>query len=363
MKYLLLATTAVLVFANLPRADAASAPKVVTSDTETQKNVVTTQTTAATTSAVTSQVSNGVGAAVSPALSSGAGFASTAPTEGVAPNGTTSFSSRALSGEAAGEAAGGDAQRFGTWVQISNTWVKNTDAGGTYDGTSTAATVGFDYRISQGVILGMALGADELDVQTTYNDGTFAGNGYSVIPYIGFSFADRWIFTGLMSLTDVKYETTSNNGGTTGSFHAKRFSASGVVEGNYPVGDFTVYPHVGAFYMRESQDGFTDSSGTAIAAADVDLGRASGGATVGYNLGMVEPFVRAFAEYDFVNEDEVALTGGRFSSNDKFGINAGTGLKFTISDNLSGRFEADAGSLLRDNLDTYTVAGSLRFTW
>ena len=64
------------------------------------------------------------------------------------------------------------------------------------------------------------------------------------------------------------------------------------------------------------QDAFTDSAGTAVPDASIDLGRVSFGGTITYLAGTVSPYLRVLGEYDYKKEDAVDLGNGVISSND-----------------------------------------------
>ena len=68
-------------------------------------------------------------------------------------------------------------------------------------------------------------------------------------------------------------------------------------------------------------------------------------------------------EYDYAKEDAVNLGNGNFSSDDKLGINATVGLNMNFGNGVSGNVEATSATLLRDNLDVYTMSGRIRYTW
>ncbi len=333
----------------------AMAQSSVADDQGQANNLVTSQTSSQVSATVVAQVSTGVSAAIAPPS-----VGISAPTT-TGNAGTMLFSSRQMVGEAAG--GHGDAPKAGIWVQAANTWVDGADTGGEFDGTALAGTLGVDYKVSDRVVLGVAFGIEDLDIDTAFNNGTFEGSGYSITPYFGARIGDKWSMSALVGFSDVEYDTTSNNGATTSSFDASRIMGAINVEGNYGKGKVRISPRVGVMYMTEDQDGFTDSAGTVSAGNTIDLGRASAGATIGYNTGRVEPYARGMLEYDFVKEDAVALGNGNFSSDDEFGLNAAVGFNFGLGHGFSGNIEGSSGSIFRENLDTYTLSARLRYKW
>ncbi len=324
-------------------------------DSQELANQVVSQTASAQVASTTvAQVSVGISNAISIPAPSGPG----APVI-TGDAGTQYFNTRAL----AGESAGGSEPRFGAWVQVGNTWVDGSDPGGEFDGSALVGTLGLDYKSSDAMVVGVALGIESMDIDTKFNRGTFKGTGYSITPYIGVNLNENWQLSGLLGYSMVEYDVTAGSTNSSGSFDADRYVANGQVEGTYFFDAVRVSPRVGVLYMREKQDGYTDSRGTAISSSTINLGRLGAGATVGYNIGGVEPYARAVAEYDFVNEDPVNLGNGQFTSDNDYGINGAVGLNLRLSDNVSGNIEGSSGSILRDNLDIYTLSGRLRITW
>lgn len=337
-------------------ASSAYAQSSVSDDQGQSNNLVTTSVTPTVSSTTVAQISTGISNAISlPSPSGGFG----APSVQTGNAGTMLLNTRAIAGE--GEAAGNDTPKMGVWVQMANTWVDGSDPGGEFDGDAQNITAGFDYKASDRAVVGVAVGYEIVDVDTKFNNGTFEGDGVTITPYVGFNLNKTWTLSALVSYGMIEYDTSSNNGGTTGSFDATRLMGSAAVEGNIYRDRLRFSPKVSVMYLSEDQDGYTDSRGTAVSSSTIDLGRAAAGATLGYQFNVVEPYVRAMLEYDLSKEDPVNLGGGRFSSDDEFGLNASLGANFGIANNLTGNIEGNASTIGRENLDVYTISGRLRY--
>lgn len=321
-------------------------------------NLVSGQTTAAASSQVTGLVGNAVSNAISPPPTLAAGNVPTGTSAGDS-DGIVSLNSRNVTGRSAGNESD-----MGVWIQGAYTWVENDDTGGEFDGNVVNVIVGGDYQIQDNLLVGMSVGYEDLDVDTTFNNGTFEGQGIGVTPYLGISISDRWAVQVMGGYTAVEYDTTRNSGAITGSFDADRYFGMVGVSGSYFVSDsIAVSPNVSVMQVREIQDAYTDSSGSAVGESAVDLGRMSAGATVSYVGQMASPYVRVLGEYDYLQEDAVDLGGGNFSSNDDMGLNVSLGANLHITDSLTGTFEGTSGAEFRENLDLYTVSGRLRYEW
>ncbi len=351
-KFLSVLTSAVFVFAF---AQNASAQSSAADSQEIANNLVTQQSAGAASAQVAGLVGTAVSAAIAPPPPPGG----IAPTVSDAGTSTQFFNSRQL-----GVAAGSVPKGLGVWVQAGYTSMDGDDTGGEFDGDVINFLAGVDYKVRPNTVVGVAIGYEDLDIDTSFNNGTFEGQGYGVTPYIGVSLNDRWSIQALIGYTAVEYDTTSNFGAVTSSFDADRLYGSATVAGSFKVTKKVhLAPKASVLYLTEDQDGFTDSAGTVAAGTTIDLGRVSAGGTISYLAGKVTPFIRLLGEYDFVKEDAVALGNGNFSSDDKFGLNATVGLNLDMGNGWSGNVEGTAATLLRENLDVYSVSGRLRYQW
>jgi len=336
----------------------ASAQSTAANDQGTANNLVTQQSASAASAQVAGLVGTAVSNVVAPPPSPGVPSAPGAPTTSQKGSSTMFFNSRQTG------ASAGQNPKAGVWVQGGYTSIEGDDTGGEFDGNVVNFLVGFDYKIRPKMILGVAIGVEDLDLDTQFNNGTFKGRGYGVTPYFGMAITDNWSFQVLGGWTTVDYDTANGNAATTSSFDADRYFGSASVVGNFRLTNKVVAsPKLSILHLTEHQDGTTDSAGNVTTGENIDLGRVSGGATLSYLAGSVVPFVRLMAEYDYTREDAVNLGNGNFSSDDEYGLNATIGLNMDFKNGWSGNVEATSATILRDNLDVYTVSGRLRYQW
>jgi len=274
-------------------------------------------------------------------------------------NKTAYFDSRALSGVS----AGGMKKKAGVWLQGGYTTIDNGDAGGEFDGDVTNFVAGFDFKPNDKAVVGVAIAYENVDITTTFNTGTFKGKGYTVSPYGGLILGNGAVIDGMIGMSKLNYDTTNTNRTITGSFDATRYMGAVNVSKSFKTKKLTITPKAGILQVREKQDAFTDSAGTASAATTINLGRASLGGTVAVSAGKFSPYVRAMAEYDYKKGAAADLGNGRTASNDKFGINAAIGVNAAINDKLSLNIEGTSAANMRDNLDVYGVTGRLRYNF
>ena len=209
------------------------------------------------------------------------------------------------------------------------------------------------------MVLGVALGYEDLDIDTAFNNGTFDGKGYGITPYFGMSLSPQWSFQILGGYTTVEYDTTSNNGAVSSSFDASRVFGSAAVVGNFRLTKkVVVAPKLSILHLAESQDGTTDSrrryhDGREYRPRPYQLRW-----NAELSRRQSDPFVRVMGEYDYTKEAAVDLGGGNFSSDDDVGINASVGLNMNFGNGVTGNVEATSATLLRENIDVYTFSGT-----
>ena len=354
VKYVKFLSAIVSAAAMFGMAQTASAQSTAASDQGVANNLVTQSTASAASAQVAGLVGTAVGGAVAPPPSA----PGTPTAQNYKGSGTMYFNSRQTGVSA------GNAPKAGVWVQGGYTFVEGDDTGGEFDGEVINFLVGADYKINPKMVLGVALGYEDLDIDTDFNNGTFEGQGFGITPYFGMALTPQWSIQVLGGWTNVEYDTTRNNGAISSSFDATRIFGSAAIVGNIKLTNKLVAaPKLAILHLAEDQDGTTDSAGNVTTGETIDLGRISFGGTLSYLAGGVSPFIRVLGEYDYAKEDAVNLGNGNFSSDDEFGINATVGLNMNFGNGVTGNVEATSATLLRDNLDVYTVSGRIRYTW
>lgn len=260
-----------------------------------------------------------------------------------------------------GKSAAGDRpMRFNAWASAGYSGIDANDRGGEFDGRVINVVGGFDYKFTDRLLAGLTVGYENTDIDTTFNRGTFEGDGITVGPYIGFTLTRNWRFNALATYTWLDYDVRSGTAGTTGSFDASRVTGAANLSGDYRWNKWLFGPSAGVLWMRETQENYRDSAGNAVDGDDIYLGRVSFGGTIGYDFGRIRPYAKALGEYDFDHEAAVDLGNGRKASDDRAGAVVGGGVNVALIPNrLGAGIEGTYNTLGRENLDVYTVRGRL----
>lgn len=313
-------------------------------------------------SAVTSSESVAISAAQTVGLISGRISALTNSQTGskmASNNGKGTFSYN-LGIDEDGKSAGGADQKFGVW--ISGAWSKSkfNDASTKYDGTTANGMFGVDYRVTDGVLVGVAAGYESSDMDTKFNEGNEDSKGYTGALYALFNINKTYSVdvTGGYSSLDYDMDRIDSNvrSTITGETDGKRMFGSVNANGNWAVDNWKLGTNVGVLYAREKKDGFTESGtgATTVAANTTTLGRARIGGDIGYTYESVTPYARANFNYDFKDGGSIEN-----SSADNQFLDYGLGVRLNLGNGVSGIIEG-TGIAAKSNLSSYGANASLR---
>jgi uncharacterized protein YhjY with autotransporter beta-barrel domain len=261
-----------------------------------------------------------------------------------------------------GMSAGGGDGRLGVWVTGGWTGLEDDLVSTAYDGDVFNMMFGGDYQFNDRFLAGVALGYESADIDTTFNTGNVSSNGWTIAPYAGYVLNRYFTMDVSAGYSFVDYDLRRTNAlGTTvtGGFESNRWFVAGAVNGYYSVNKILLTGRLGYSYTRESQDGFTESDTTINGERDVTVGSIRIGGTVGYDLGKVQPYLTTTYVYDAQLTKVQVGAGQATPANDRSGVDFGGGVRFALSDRVSGGIEGTT-HVARDNFDSTSVSGNLR---
>lgn len=291
-------------------------------------------------------------------------FGSDSPNMQVSANGFT-----ASTGMAAGDMNG----KAGLWVSGSLSDVEDENDDTEFDGNIYNTLIGADYQLSSNTVVGIAVGYENIDIDTQYNgfggnDGNLDGDGYTIAPYVGFKLgqsasADLTVGYSSLDYDTLRYDPVTGNS-ITGDTEGERYFINAALNGDHKTaGNWHLRGRTSVFYASEDKDGYTEteSTGATIAVDDdeTELGQFLVDARFGYMFNMMEPYALAGIEYDFAKDGQPVAAGQTESMDDDFGAKFGGGLDFHLSPNLTGGVEAYTVEF-RDDYNEYNVTGGVR---
>lgn len=256
-----------------------------------------------------------------------------------------------------GTSAGDAATRFGAWASGSWSDVEGTKSNVKFDGNIWTGMVGGDYKFTERVIAGLAVGYEALDVDTSFNRGSTESSGWTVAPYAIFRIDDVFSVDVNVGYTNVDYDIDRkdplSNATITSDTDSDRWFGAVNLSGNWMVDSWALGANVGTLFAYEDRDGFRESNGTEVSGDKIRLGRLNLGGRLGYLFRNVfEPYGKAKLEYDY-SRDATAY-------DDRVGLVVGAGFNIFATDNFYANVEGTT-VLLRDDLDIHTVSATLRY--
>lgn len=251
-----------------------------------------------------------------------------------------------------------NAPRFNVWARGTFT---HYDGDG-FSGDTWNGVVGFDYLITDDVLIGLLGGYENGDFTFETNDGAFDGAGLSLGAYVGVRLAESIVLDGFLTHAWLDYDNRS--GTATGSTDATRTMISVNVTGQYEIADgFFFEPNARVFYAHERQDVYDLSDGTGVAANVVDSGRVSVGPRLRYThhdsaSGTWSVHASLHGEYDLSSEAQTDTTLPDFDG--LLSARAALGVSTTLLNGWSISLDGDIGGLGSGAFTSYTGSGKIR---
>jgi len=252
---------------------------------------------------------------------------------------------------------------FGAWASYSYSDFENNFVTTAFDGERHGFLVGADLVLGEKTILGIAVGYEDNDIDTTFNRGNQETEGISFIPYFGYLLDDTWSVDGAFGYSNMETDQFRTAPGTTTRINS--FTDADRWFGALNLNGFTNYDNwlftgrFGILYANHDQDSFVESDGTLIANLVSELGQINIGGDVAYSYGEFEPFARVTYEYDWTLTEIGVLGGGPQPSFDKDDVLIGAGVRYFGTNNISGNLEWNK-RLGRDDYDEDSFSITIR---
>ena len=238
-----------------------------------------------------------------------------------------------------GKSAGDGNQKFGVWANLSGSRFLFDKSDSKFDGNLKSGMIGADYRINDQIIAGLALGLEKTEIDTSFNQGNEESNGWTVAPYVAYSFDKNYSANFSAGYSQLDYDMDRKDGVDSslikGETDAVRYFGALNFNGNWNNDNLVYGANIGTLYSQEKKDGFTETGNgaTTVAAKTTKLGRASIGGNIGYEFfDMMTPYVKAKYSYDYQD-------GG---SADRNTAAAGLGVNFDLGSSVTAGIEGNA---------------------
>ncbi len=229
-----------------------------------------------------------------------------------------------------------------------------------YDGRVWSYNTGLDYRPSESLTLGAAVGYLDSELTTTYNEGTYDEKMVSVSPYLLYESPwglDISLFGGY-GIGDVDLTGTFGQASTPFAASADSNLLFGAVRVSGAMkfldNSLEVVPNVSLLGSRKRLEGYTDSSNREIGETTASVLRLTPGFEVSYRVKFSGVTLRPFASgglifdlLDTVNDDDMTYS-------------VGGGMRFETEVGLSGSVEGQR-ELGREAVEQRRFVGALSY--
>lgn len=271
-----------------------------------------------------------------------------------------------------GMAAAALGDRASLWASVAWTSFDEDHPTIAFNGDSVSGFLGADYLFTDRFVAGVAVGAENTDVTSTFNAGGSNSDGITGLGYAAFVF-NRYLSAdasfGYTGVYDIDQRRTALGVPITGSTDGWRWFGAVNLNGTYTVDGWTASGNVG--YLRSSShtDGFTESNGNVVPSGNTALGQVRVGGRLSYslpapqsNLPRITPYVSGLFEWDHDRTKISVAAGQAVPPDDRTDFVVGGGLSFAFSDRVGGGIEATT-VLGRANFNSTTVSGNIRFVF
>ena len=256
--------------------------------------------------------------------------------------------------------------RNSIWSAASYNGIRRNDLGGDYHGGVTNAVVGYDRLITSNLVVGLALGFENVDIITGYDSGTLKSNSGTIAPYIGVILTDWLVLDASVGYTGIGYDfmRTSNGAKITGKTDASRFFGSADLTATQHYGRIKMFGQLGYLELSETQKYYIETDNTSHSTNTIYFGQVHATVGAGYDFladfGKITPTISVRYEYDTVQPGAVFLGNGVYSSSKPDGVVFGFGVDVKTHDDLSFGVKGTT-TQFRDHTDAFSVAGNIKY--
>lgn len=282
-------------------------------------------------------------------------------------NSNTSGGDQASLGGQTGMAAGGAALTKGLWFNMAMTDIDDDHVGANYDGPIYTALLGYDTKVGDNLLLGLAVGYERIDIDTTFNGGTVDSDAWTIAPYLSYDINDMLSVNAAAGYTWASYDLTHSTSAI-GSTDGERWFASTNLVARQSMGQWRLTETLGYFYVTETQDAYIETGVGALAVPESTshLGQLRIGGKLGYEIatsfGYMTPYVSGRAEFDLSKSADPVLATGATVGYDDSGATFGTGVKAGIGEAMTLSLDLTT-TAFRSDYEARMVSGTVTFNF
>jgi len=242
----------------------------------------------------------------------------------------------ALSGDT-GKSAAGAGDKWNAWFALSENHIAYDFQPLQSSGHLDVALAGLDYTFGNQLIVGAALSGERTRINTSFNGGSFRGNGNTFAPYLAWAITPRWILDAVIGFGRTDISSTDNSvGGGNGNTRDRRSLASLGLSYNTLKGKWQLTAKGQVMSAEDRIGQFTLSNGTNVDASSSRITQLRFGGQAAYKLQQgVTPFFGATYIYDAQRQNQAPLAG-QSAANDRDAVLLQLGVNFQSGGRLYG---------------------------
>lgn len=246
------------------------------------------------------------------------------------------------------DAARANDRVWSAWLDLRGTGFESGKATAGFSGSQYNVTGGVGRKLSPDLLVGIVGGLETMRFTSGALGGTIKGDGGSVGAYSGYRLSPTMLLDGALTYTHIDYSAAV--GAISGSFGANRLVAAGGITGTYKWGTYKFEPSARFYALWESQESWTDSSGTAQVSRDFSGGMGSlGGRVVSQPISFsglsLSPYVGLYGDWRYSSDNSVVAGTPIIGIGDGWSARTTAGLRFETLDGKSIALGGELGGL------------------
>ncbi len=241
--------------------------------------------------------------------------------------------------------------KWNAWVDGKYTWNDNSPAISDLDGPLWNGIAGFDYKLTDKVIVGIMGSYEESSLEGA--GAGLASDGWGIGPYLGIVLTENIVFSAnvLGSLVDTQQTGPLN-------FDSERIQATAGLNGYWFADTWRFTPGLTGSWSKEWME---EDAGAALD-QNIELGMLTPSLQIGNTLRLsdtttVEPWAGAALDWAFINRIE--QDGAPDIDDPNVDLRAQFGLNFGFGGSAQLALTGEAGGLLLDSIDTWSGQANL----
>lgn len=256
--------------------------------------------------------------------------------------------------------------QHGIWTSGSANRIEKTDDQGRYDGNISNMVVGYDTRLTDDFIAGVALGYEKVDITTKYNSGKLESSAWTIAPYVGYIIDETFSVDASIGRTAIDYDLLRSST-ISAKTDATRWFASANANAKTNLDNFILSGSAGYLWMKENQDGYTESNNNQVSKQNIHFGQYHLTGKVAYpfelqNKNILIPNAFARFEYDAIHEDGAELSTTATATTDPTGVVLGVGADLLTHNNMIFQVSGTT-TQLRKNTKAYGLQATFRYNF